>query len=317
MDSWPGPTTTEQFMTVLNVGGTGFIGSALTDALLAAGESVVCYDRRPGSVAEDATVIEGDVTDYEALSSAFEAHEPDAVAHLAYVLTAETETNPHRATRVNAVGTDNVLRAAVEHGVDRIVYASSIAAMGSHDEYPEPVTESMAVPAALSQYPRMSLYGAAKQFNEFQAREYERRAGLETVGVRPTVVFGPGRERGRSTWASNFVTDPATGGEGHIACRPEQRLNMVYRDDVARLFDLALRADAVDHSVYLSGGHTVTARDLADRVESIVGGTVTCDPSAPEVELPAAVSHERAQGAFGYDLTPLDESIRYHAEAVS
>jgi nucleoside-diphosphate-sugar epimerase len=304
-------------MTVLNVGGTGFIGAALTEALIASGEEVVCFDRRPGSVPAEATVVQGDVTDYDALASTFATHDPDAVAHLAYVLTAETESNPHDATRVNTVGTDNVFRAAVEHGVDRVVYASSIAAMGSHAEYGTPVTESMPVPAALSQFPRMSLYGAAKQFNEFQAREYERRDGLETVGIRPTVVFGPGRVRGRSTWASDFVTGPATGTDGHIACRPGQRLNMVYRDDVARLFHTATIADSVDHPIYLSGGHTVTARDLADRVESIVGGEVTCDPSAPEVELPADVSHERAHETFGFELTPLDESIRHHAAAVT
>lgn len=304
-------------MTVLNVGGTGFIGAALTESLLAAGEDVVCFDVRQGSVPPGVTVVEGDVTDAEALAGVVEAHDPDVIAHLAYVLTAETESDPHRATHVNCVGTDAVFRAAVEHDVDRVVYASSIAAMGSHEAYDEPVTESMAVPAALSQFPRMSLYGAAKQFNEFQAREYGRRAGLETVGIRPTVVFGPGRERGRSTWASDFVTGPATGDEGHIACRPDQRLNMVYRDDVARLFSLAIQAESVGHPVYLSGGHTVTARDLADRVELVVGGTVTCDPSAPDVELPAAVSHERANRTFGYDLTPLDESIRQHAAAVT
>jgi len=317
MASCLGRTTTEQLMTVLNIGGTGFIGAALTEALLAAGEEVVCFDQRPGSVPPDATVVEGDVTKYDALSEVFEMHEPDAIAHLAYVLTAETESNPHHATRVNCVGTDNVFRAAVEYGVDRVVYASSIAAMGSHAEYAEQVSESMSVPAALSQFPQMSLYGATKQFTEFQAREYERREGLETVGIRPTVVFGPGRERGRSTWGSDFVTDPATGSEGHIACRPDQRLNMVYRDDVAQLFHLAIRADSVDHPVYLSGGHTVTARDLAARVESVVGGTVTCDPSAPTVELPWDVSHERAHQAFGYTLTPLDESIRHHAAAVA
>ncbi len=304
-------------MTVLNVGGTGFIGSALTESLLAAGEDVVCFDIRQGSVPSAATVETGDVTDYKTLSDVVEAYEPDAIAHLAYVLTAETESDPHRATRVNCVGTDNVFRAAVEHGIDRVVYASSIAAMGSQTEYSEPVTESMAVPAALSQFPHMSLYGSSKQFNEFQAREYERRAGLDTVGIRPTVVFGPGRERGRSTWASDFITDPATGDDGHIACPPDQRLNMVYRDDVARLFRMAIQADSVEDPVYLSGGHTVTARQLADRVESVVGGTVTCDPSAPEVELPAVVSHERATRAFGYGLTPLDDSIRSHVAAVS
>lgn len=303
-------------MTVLNVGGTGFIGAALTSRLLEAGHDVVCFDLRPGEVPDAATVIKGDVTDYQALVDAITTHEPEAIAHLAYVLTAESREDPGLAVRVNCVGTDNVFRAAAEHGVDRVVFASSLAAMGAHDEYSSPVTEEMDVPAALSQFPETSLYGAGKQFNEFQALEYQRRAGLETVGIRPTVVFGPGRVRGRSSWASTFVSGPATGEEGYIDCRPDQPLCVIYRDDVARLFADAVLAEEIEHPLYLTGGHTITARDLADLVESVVGGTVTCDPSADPIELPREVSHERAREAFGFELTPLESAIRQHAAEV-
>ncbi|MFB6311194.1 MAG: NAD-dependent epimerase/dehydratase family protein [Salinirussus sp.] len=304
-------------MSILNIGGTGFIGGSLTKQLLEEGRDVTCFDLRPGDVPAEATVIQGDVTDIDALEAAVEDHEPDIIAHLAYVLTAESQENPGLATRVNCVGMDNVLRVAADHGVDRVVYASSLAAMGSHAEYPRPVTEEMQVPAALSQFPEMSLYGAAKQFNEFQAREYERQTGIETIGIRPTIVFGPGRVRGRSNWASTFVTGPATGDNGHIACQPEQPLCMVYRDDVAALFADALLAETADHSVYLSGGHTITARELADLVESVVGGTVTCDPAADPIELPPKVSHERARESFGFELTPLETAIQEHATEVA
>ncbi|MEF8863573.1 MAG: NAD(P)-dependent oxidoreductase [Haloarculaceae archaeon] len=91
----------------------------------------------------------------------------------------ESDQSPERAVRVNCVGMDNVLRAAVAGGVDRVVYASSIATYGSPEDYSGTIREDARPPAAYTAYPLL-FYSATKQLNEYQARLYADRSEGET-----------------------------------------------------------------------------------------------------------------------------------------
>lgn len=305
-------------MTTLIFGSAGFIGATLTESLARGGEPVICFDVDAlDTDDETVTSITGDVTDYAAVEDAVGTYEPDRVVNLAYVLGAESDQSPERAVRVNCVGMDNVLRAAVAGGVDRVVYASSIAAYGPPDAHPGSIREGDASPAAHTAYPLL-FYSATKQLNEYQVRLYADRSEGATgvVAVRPSIVFGPGREGGLTQWASDVVTRPARDESVHLPFRPEQPLDLVYRDDVAALIRELLAAEAPAHDAYNTGGITVTARELADAVTDEVGGSVTFDGDADPIPLVADVSHERAAAEFGYDVTPLREAIRRHAEEV-
>lgn len=306
-------------MTTLNVGGAGFIGAALTDRLRERGEDVVSFDlaHPDGPAPEGVTRVTGDVTDYEAVADAIATHDPDRVVTFAYVLGAESDRSPDVAVRVNCVGMDNVFRAAVDAGVDRVVYASSIVAYGGPDAHEGAVAEDAPSPAAYTEYPLL-FYSATKQLNEYQARLYADRAGGDTefAAVRPGIVFGPGREGGLTQWASDIVTKPVRGEPVDLPFRPDQRLSLVYRDDVAALTAELLTADRLAHHAYNTGGHSVTAGELADAVDAEFGGTVRFDPDADPLPLVHDASHDRAAAAFGYDLTPLREAMRRHAEAV-
>src|SRR5262244_4500812 len=130
-------------MTTLITGGTGLIGAALADQLLANGERVVLFDvalpearvaplRRYGDRLE---LARGDVQAVAELISTIRAHEVTAVVHLAYVLGAVGNAEPERATRINMLGTVNALEAARLAGVSRVLLASSIAVYGSDDQY--------------------------------------------------------------------------------------------------------------------------------------------------------------------------------------
>lgn len=305
-------------MTTLVVGGAGFIGATLTESLARGGESVVSFDLdTPATDHENVTPITGDVTDCATVEDAVETHEPDRVVNLAYVLGAESDQAPERAVRVNCVGMDNVLRAAVAGGVDRVVYASSIATYGSPEDHSGTIREDVRPSAAYTAYPLL-FYSATKQLNEYQARLYADRSegATEVVAVRPSIVFGPGREGGLTQWASDVVTRPVRGESAHLPFRPEQPLDLVYRDDVVALIRALLAAEEPAHEAYNTGGVTVTARELADAVTDEVGGSVTFDADADPIPLVADVSHERAAAEFGYDVTPLRDAIRSHAEAV-
>lgn len=305
-------------MTTLIIGGTGFLGSAITERLDEESEDVVCVDVDPtfdGDEDEDegVTVIGGDVTAYDDIDEAVERYAPDRIIHLAYVLTAESEANPTRAIEVNCLGTDTVFHVAATHGVDRVVYASSIAAYGRPEAYDDIVCEDSTVPAAFGQYPAY-LYSATKQLNEYQARQYADNEDIDVVAIRPSVVFGPGRSGEIAQWASEFVSGPARGESVSIPLPPEQELSMVYRDDVADLFAEVALAERVAHDAYNTGGHVVTTRELAETVDHVVGSEVDFEPDGEPLRMVAHLSHRRAKEEFGYELTPLEEGIREHAE---
>lgn len=212
---------------------------------------------------------------------------------------------------MNCVGVDNVFRAVVATGIERVVYASSMTVYGTAGTYDGAVAEEVTTPAAYTQYPWL-FYGATKQLNEYQSRLYADEYGLDVATVRPSIVFGPGRESGLTKWASEFVSKPARGEVGHLSFDADQELDVVYREDVADLIVQMLRADSLAHYAYNTGGHTVTAKELARLVEKTVGGTVTLSEGG-ESQLVPDVSSKCATTELGYELTPLEDCLRDHA----
>ena len=302
-------------MTVLIIGGGGFIGSALIARRSSRAEQLIAADLEAPESPEQVTAVGCDVTDFDDVAEVIDEHEPDTVVTLAYVLGAESDRNPEQAVRVNCVGMDNVFRAATERGVDRLVYASSIGVYGHPDSHDGPITESAESPAAYREYPLL-FYSATKQLNEYQARLYADRGETEFVAVRPGIVFGPGREGGLTEWASAMVTDLITDQAVHLPFRPDQQLGLVYRDDVVGLIESLVDAETLRYHAYNTGSIGISARALADTLTDEFGGTVTFDHDAEPLPLVADVSHDRAASELDYDLTGLREALRRHAAAV-
>jgi nucleoside-diphosphate-sugar epimerase len=133
-------------MTILVIGGTGFIGPRLIRRLIDRGERVVCMDLNPGAVSpfaampSEATLIRGDVTRFDEVMRTVLQIKPERLINLAYGLGAG-EGNPHHVMRLDVLGMDNCFEAARLGGVRRVVYASSIAVSGqqSHFVRHEPV----------------------------------------------------------------------------------------------------------------------------------------------------------------------------------
>lgn len=315
-------------MTTLITGGTGLIGASLAEKLLARGERVVLFDLapaewriaplRPGA-GDRLGVMRGDVTSVVELLDAVRATGATAIVHLAYVLGAESNANPEQAARVNILGTTNVLEAARLGGARRVLLASSIAVYGADGDYP-PAALPLREDAALHVARGLPLYGAGKVYLEHLGALYAARHRLVVGGLRPSIVYGWGRERGASTFAGELV-DRAAVGEPVRVGHGDARVSLVYVDDVAAQFLALLDADAsllARRRFFNTGGDTCTVRELADTVRRLLPDAAIEVASAGERDLAglAASVSDRSLEELGVRraFTPLEVGVRAHIE---
>jgi nucleoside-diphosphate-sugar epimerase len=253
-------------MSVLVIGATGFIGPRLIRKLAARGQSVVGMDVTPGAMAFGnvpigAPVIRGDVTRFDDVMRTLIEIKPERVINLAYGLGAG-EGNPHQVMLLDILGMDNVFEAARLAGVQRVVYASSIAVSGQQSHFGERLVNEDDPVHGTSQY------AVHKIFNEFQARKYIKNYGMSIVGVRPANVTGPDKVRG-STDHVQLMVDAARGKPVHLPRKGLMRL-LIHVEDIAEVFARVLLADAPRHDLYNSGGIPASLGELADIVRGFL-----------------------------------------------
>ncbi|MGW7071253.1 NAD-dependent epimerase/dehydratase family protein [Streptomyces sp. NPDC054855] len=214
--------------TVLLTGAAGGLGTLMRGLLPAHGHDLRLLDVRP--VEGEPEAITADLADRKALREAVRG--VDAVIHLAGI---SLESSFDKILRANIEGTYNLYEAAREEGIRRIVFASSNHAVGFT---PRPVGDDPLIPVDTPRRPD-TFYGLSKSFGEDLAQFYWDKHGMETVSVRIGSCFPePTSVRMLSVWMS-----------------PE---------DGARLFDAALTAPAVGHTVvYGSSANTRLWWDLS------------------------------------------------------
>ena len=305
-------------MRVLVMGGTGFVGSAICAALRAHGDDVVAADIAPPRPAT-ARLLEGmpfigvRVQDFYEVLGAVRDTGPDVLVNLSYIAGAASEEAPFMAGLVNLQGPLNCLEAAAFCGVRRVVYASSIAVYGPDQQlYGErDVTEDDSCPIAA----HTLSYGATKAINEFMTRKLAQHHSLDVTGLRLSIVFGAGREKGFTTWASDIGSLPAVGEEVAIPYRAEQRSSLIYVDDAANLFVRSAHDARPGVQIYNSGGHSVTMKQLAGAITSIEPtARVRFAESASDQPFVSRVSGARVSRDLGFRLTSLDAALRHHMD---
>jgi nucleoside-diphosphate-sugar epimerase len=172
-------------VTVAVTGATGDLGRPLLRALDRSRDvgRVVAMARRPYDPAADGLrkvqFRQGDVTDRADVDALVAG--ADAVVHLAFVIIAGSDASEH----VNLVGSRNVFQAAVEAGVQRLAYASSVAAYGFHEDNPSPLTEDVATRGS-ERHP----YSHHKAEVEALLREQTAGQSIDTYVFRPCIVAG-------------------------------------------------------------------------------------------------------------------------------
>lgn len=247
-------------MRVLVTGGHGFIGAHVLRQLVERGHEVACLDVRGPSavseaVADEVTLVRGDVTDPVEVYRAFLSFEPDRVVHLASLLGRPSQNDPRRAFEVNVGGTITALEASVDVGVDRFVVASSVAAYGEVPGDVERLDETVV------QRPR-NVYGLTKYAVERLGATYRDRHGVEFAAVEPVHGIGPDRRRGNVEDA--FVLKAAVDGAAVTVPDVGHPYEVVYVEDEARAFVAAALADSLGHDRYVVGtGEMVTLAEVA------------------------------------------------------
>jgi nucleoside-diphosphate-sugar epimerase len=284
---------------VLVTGALGCVGAWAAKAVLEDGDEPVGFDLGDAAhrlelilTPEERgrlTLVRGDITDLDALGRTLDEHEITRVVHLAALQVPFCRADPVLGARVNVVGTVNVFE-AVKERLDRIpgvAYASSAAVYSPADPSPAPERGGIA-PA--------TIYGVYKLANEGTARLYHAESGVPSTGIRPYVVYGPGRDQGMTSGPTVAMAAAARGegfaiGYGGVA-------QYDYAPSVARAFVRAAGAPA--------GAVVANFPGLTASMEEVV--------AAIEIEAPEAagrITHEEAPLPFPAELEAraLEEAI--------
>src|SRR3954447_19348016 len=262
-------------MKALVTGGAGVIGSHIVERLLAAGQDVRVLDNLSTGHRSNLSRVSGEVElftrDLRDLPSVQQAmRECSAVVHLAALPSVPRSIHDAAATHhANVTGTLNVLLAARDAGVSRVVFASSSSVYGAAAGLPK--RESL-TPLPISPY------AVSKLAAEHYCRSFSEIFGLETVALRYFNVFGP-RQDSQSVYAAvipRFIeayregTPPVIFGDG------EQTRDFTYVENVVEANVMALATAGVAGRVYnIACGGRVTLNELGMSIRTARGATVT------------------------------------------
>jgi UDP-glucose 4-epimerase len=261
---------------ILITGGAGLIGSHIADLVAREGpREIVVLDnfvrgRRENLAqaiqAAPVTIVEGDIRDRALLKDVTGGI--DIVFHQAAIRITQCAEEPRLAFDVLAGGTFDVLEAAVQAGVSKVVAASSASVLGLAETFP---TREDHHP-----YNNRTIYGAAKAFNEGLLRSFAEMYGLRYVALRYFNVYGPRMDvHGAYTevlirWMERIASGlpPIILGDG------TQTMDFVHVHDIARANLLAAQSDVTDEVFNVASGKETSLRELAELLTHVMGASL-------------------------------------------
>lgn len=289
---------------ILITGGAGYIGRWLARELTTRDFEVVAFDRvtpEPGgplALPAGTTFVAGDLTDPATMIDLAKQRPFSAIIHLAGIVTMGAERDPILGMRVNLGGTQNVLEAARQAGIPRVVFTSTISVYGLN--LPQPITEqSPALP--------LTWYGQSKIMAEQLGLYYNRRWGLDFRAARLAAIVGPFRAAasGSATMYTTLIIEKAAKGEPYAVDVDEQAATPILyaKDAASALATLAIAPSAPRRIYNVSSGRasSVGLIELVKRKFPNAQITFRPEPALAEV---ARISHDWEIGveAIGEDL---------------
>lgn len=287
---------------VLVTGAGGCIGSWAMAILSNAGVPTVAFDlvedrRRPSLLMSQSqlaaiTWLTGDISDSDTVMRAVEKSKASAIVHLAALQVPFCKADPIAGAKVNVVGTVNVFEAARKLGIKRITYASSIAAHGAMEGHGTLPT----------------LYGAYKFCNEETAKVYAQDWQVPSVGLRPGVVYGVGRDQGMTSKTTVAILAAAAGRPYEVPFRGA--VSWLHAGEVASAFLKAVSKVREGAPVFDINGVASDVESSMALVKKVApAAAITCTGSP--LPFPMALADEPVRKHLGnYGSVPLEEGIR-------
>jgi GDP-4-dehydro-6-deoxy-D-mannose reductase len=292
---------------VLITGAAGFVGRHLTAHLTACGDEVLCVDRQPMPGSDIGGV---DITDAAAVSEVFDQLRPEAVYHLAgWADVGGSWKAPVEAFRANAEGTLNVLTAAVEAGVGRVLAVSSADVYGKVDPSELPLTEDSPLRPA-------SPYAASKVAADYLGLQAWLGRGLPVLRVRAFNHLGPGQTDKfvAPALASRIARAERDGGDVLPIGDLSARRDFTDVRDVVRAYRLLMEKGQPGEVYNVCSGVDLAVQDLADQLlaQARIPLRFETDPALLRpVEVPVLRgSHDRLTDATGWQPEiPIDQTL--------
>jgi dihydroflavonol-4-reductase len=251
-------------MRVLVTGATGKVGHATARALVERGDEVRALVRNPGRVASvlppGVDAVKGDVTEPASVERAAAGCE---LVFNAMGLPEQWFPDAGIFDRVNALGTETVVRAAATGGARRVIHTSTIDVF--HGQPGGPIDES-----SVADYPKGTAYERSKQRAEQLALAAAAETGVELVIVNPAAVYGPGPGREATSLEEGLLRPVLEGRRGAVPLLPPGGMGMVYSTGLATGQLLAAERGLPGERYILCDGH-MSFREVADTAVRLAG----------------------------------------------
>ena len=310
-------------MRVLITGGLGFIGIYAANRLLSLGHDVVTFDTLAAPPPEAADLLKGaghfrgDLLNQISLFEAVKKHKIDRIMHLAALRNLDSQRNPYLAFRLNCEGTVNCYEAARVFGLERVVFASTSATVGPQDFYePLGIYELPDDPPVRP----INVYGVTKAFDEMMGQEYSSVYGLNIVGVRLALIYGPGKKAGSKTSGWNDLIECSINGEPITQSRlSDRKVSINYAKDSSEAAVCAITATNPPSGTYNCTGHCVTAAEFCDAVRRVIPkANITLVDDGAKPATFGRYDTRRARERLGYEpVYSLEQGIEDHVKIVS
>ena len=297
---------------ILVTGSAGCIGAWAVRELVHEGTPVVAFDIAEDShrlrlVLDDDELTrvafrKGDIRDASAVQKVVREEGITHIVHLAGLQVPFCAADPVNGSLVNVTGTLNVLEAKrrSDGQVRGLTYASSIGVFGEAHMYDRGVAYDDSPTAPVT------LYGAYKQANEWTARIYATDWGVGSVGLRPSVIYGLGRDQGLTSDATNAMLAAASGVSGHIA--HGGTVTYQHAQDMAAIFVAAARLESETALVHNVGGPVAHISEIAAMIDATSPGIQTTYDSTP-FPLPSTIDGTGLDQVIDYQQRSLEDGI--------
>ncbi len=300
-------------MKVLITGGAGFIASHVADAYVAAGHEVIVLDNlstgKEEYLAKGVTFVQADITDRDTITQVITEHRPDVINHhAAHIQVGYSVKNPQFDAENNIIGLLNIMEAAKDVGVKKVIMASTGGAM--YGNKATPFTEEM------KEEP-LSPYGVSKRSGELYLNYYHEQYGIPFIALRYANVYGPRQNpHGESGVIAIFMEMIAQGKEPVINGSGTHTRDYVFVTDVAKANLAALTTDYVG-ALNIGTGIEISTNQVFQKVVQAMGVSIPekHGEERPGEQVTSSLSYAKAKEILHWEPTvQFDEGVQLVAD---